>query len=168
VIILYKWLNWGFTGICWATAIHFLTRFLSNFTFITFDPHWKKFEKVPFLSEETVSNLGQQIKIGAKQASMSVWGWWAFDIFTLMASYMSPEAIAAQTCMRSIGLFAFMIPAGISGAASTLCGNSVGKENVEMVNLYYKMALFCSAAISCFLILVLWMFEESFIKIFTD
>ena len=99
---------------------------------------------------------------------MSVWGWWAFDILTLMASYMSPEAIAAQTCMRSIGLFAFMIPAGISGAASTLCGNSVGKENVEMVNLYYKMALFCSAAISCFLILLLWMFEESFIKIFTD
>ena len=41
VIILYKWLNWGFTGICWATSIHFLTRFLSNFTFITFDPHWK-------------------------------------------------------------------------------------------------------------------------------
>jgi hypothetical protein len=59
VLILYKWLNWGFTGICWATAMHFMTRFLSNFFFVYFDPHWDQFEKVAFFTEETTSNLGQ-------------------------------------------------------------------------------------------------------------
>jgi MATE family multidrug resistance protein len=99
---------------------------------------------------------------------MSVWGWWAFDIFTLMASYVSPEAIAAQTCLRSIGLFTFMIPAGISSAASTLCGNSVGKENEELVKLYYRTTLFCSFTVSLFTIFVMWLFQDNFINIFTD
>jgi hypothetical protein len=26
---------------------------------------------------------------------MGVWGWWAFDIFTLMASYLSVDEISA-------------------------------------------------------------------------
>jgi hypothetical protein len=26
---------------------------------------------------------------------MGVWGWWAFDIFTLMASYLTIEIVSA-------------------------------------------------------------------------
>lgn len=44
---------------------------------------------------------------------MGVWGWWAFDIFTLIASYIGSEIIAAQTILRSIGLITFMLPVGI-------------------------------------------------------
>jgi len=46
--------------------------------------------------------------------SMGIWGWWAFDIFTLIASYMAANVIAAQTILRSIGLLTFMLPVGIS------------------------------------------------------
>lgn len=58
--------------------------------------------------------------------AMGVWGWWAFDLFTLIASYMDKEVIAAQTFLRSIGLVTFMLPVGISQACGTLIGNAIG------------------------------------------
>jgi multidrug resistance protein, MATE family len=57
---------------------------------------------------------------------LGVWGWWAFDIFTLIASYMSVESIAAQTVLRNIALLFFMIPVGISQSTSLLVGNNIG------------------------------------------
>jgi Na+-driven multidrug efflux pump len=59
---------------------------------------------------------------------MLVWGWWAFEILAFMASYISPAALAAQSCMRAIGLFTFMVPSGFSRSATTLIGNAIGAE----------------------------------------
>ena len=63
--------------------------------------------------------------------AMGVWGWWAFDIFTLMASYLDSVVMAAQTILRSIGLITFMLPVGIMSACGTLIGNSIGKERAD-------------------------------------
>ena len=53
---------------------------------------------------------------------MGIWGWWAFDIFTLMASYLSITAVGAQTILRSLGLLTFMIPVGFAAASAILVG----------------------------------------------
>lgn len=57
---------------------------------------------------------------------LGVWSWWAFDIFTLMASYMSINDLAAQTVLRNIGLLTFMIPVGIAISSMILVGNMIG------------------------------------------
>jgi Na+-driven multidrug efflux pump len=62
---------------------------------------------------------------------MACWGWWAFEILTLMASYLNPEALAAQVCLRSLGLLTFMIPAGWSFATSIFFGNKLGEQNIQ-------------------------------------
>lgn len=49
--------------------------------------------------------------------AMGVWGWWAFDIFTLIASYMDTAVIAAQTILRTLGLITYMLPVGIMSAS---------------------------------------------------
>ncbi len=53
--------------------------------------------------------------------------WWAFDIFTLISSTMKRTDTAAQTILRSIGLFTFMIPIGLSSASNFLAGQYIGK-----------------------------------------
>lgn len=68
---------------------------------------------------------------------MGVWGWWAFDIFTLIASYMDTTAIAAQTILRTIGLITFMLPVGIMSSCSVLIGNSVGAGRGDNALIYY-------------------------------
>lgn len=73
--------------------------------------------------------------------AMGVWGWWAFDIFTLIASYMGPAVIAAQTILRAIGLMTFMLPVGIMSACGTLVGNAVGAGRPDHAIQYYKTCM---------------------------
>lgn len=77
--------------------------------------------------------------LGISAASLGVWSWWAFDIFTLIASYMSIEDLAAQTVLRNIGLLTFMIPVGLSTAAVILVGNMIGAKNIQGAVIYAKM-----------------------------
>ena len=61
---------------------------------------------------------------------LGIWSWWAFDVFTFISSYMSPEALAAQTILRNISLFFFMIPVGLSIPTAVLIGNNIGAMNI--------------------------------------
>ena len=72
---------------------------------------------------------------------MGVWGWWAFDLFTLMASYISTDVVGAQTIMRSIGLLAFMMPVGFSTGAGIYINNVLGEGKPKVAMQYYKVAM---------------------------
>jgi MATE family multidrug resistance protein len=72
---------------------------------------------------------------------MGVWGWWAFDIFTLIASYLSVTIIATQTILRSIGLVTFMLPVGIASASNTLTGNALGEGRADKAIRYYQTCM---------------------------
>jgi Na+-driven multidrug efflux pump len=69
---------------------------------------------------------------------MGVWGWWAFDIFTLMASYMNEDVIGAQTILRSVGLITYMLPLGIANSCSIMVGNAIGEGSEYKARLYYR------------------------------
>ena len=77
-------------------------------------------------SKESTVNLGHQFSLGVSGLFMGVWGWWAFDVFTLISSYLSVDIISAQTIMRTLGLLTFMIPVGFSVACGILVGRSIG------------------------------------------
>ena len=48
-----------------------------------------------------------------------------------MSSYLNEEAIAAQTCLRSLGLLTFMFPAGWANSTSIMIGNKLGEKNIK-------------------------------------
>lgn len=60
------------------------------------------------------ADLGPLAKIGWNTFLVQVMGWWAFDVFTQLAAFTGETNTAAQAIMRNIGLYTFMIPAGIS------------------------------------------------------
>ena len=79
--------------------------------------------------------------MGLMQLFMGVWGWWAFDIFTLICSYLAIEVISAQTVMRTLGLLTFMVPIGFSLASGILIGENIGNDNKRAIKHYYKVAM---------------------------
>ena len=87
---------------------------------------------------------------------MSVWGWWAFDIFTLMASYLSAEVTGAQTIMRSLGLISFMMPVGFATASFAFVGISVGKKKPKCAMQYYRLCMTAGVFISIIQIIALF------------
>jgi Na+-driven multidrug efflux pump len=61
-------------------------------------------------------------KQGWQSFLLKVMSWWAFDIFMLISSTMKKTDTAAQTILRSIVLFTYMIPVGLSSASNFLTG----------------------------------------------
>lgn len=100
--------------------------------------------------------------------AMGVWGWWAFDIFTLIASYMGPAIIAAQTSLRTLGLITFMLPVGIMSASGTLIGNSVGAGRADHAILYHNTAMKMGLALAVLMVLVLGFGNNLFVFMYTN
>jgi multidrug resistance protein, MATE family len=99
--------------------------------------------------------------------AMGIWSWWAFDVFTLLASYLSTEIMSAQTCMRSLGLLTYMIPVGFATAGNILISKSIGERDEFMLKHYFRVAMGLSVCVAMFQVFMLLMFEESFMGIFT-
>ena len=99
---------------------------------------------------------------------MSVWGWWAFDIFTLMATYLGGTVAAAQTIMRSIGLLTFMIPAGFAVACGILVGNSVGEKKPKLAMQFFRVSGASCIVITIIQIAIMYFTETGFHKMFTE
>lgn len=79
---------------------------------------------------------------------MGVWGWWAFEIFTFMATYLGETEAAAQTQMRSIGLLTFMLPVGYSSASAILTGNAIGAAKPKLAITFYKVCMLMAGFIT--------------------
>ena len=99
---------------------------------------------------------------------MGVWGWWAFDIFTLIATYMDTAIIAAQTILRTLGLITFMLPVGIMSACGTLIGNSVGAGKADHAIIYYETSMKMGVALAIVQVLVLLLGKDLFVLLFTN
>ena len=100
--------------------------------------------------------------------AMGVWGWWAFDIFTLIATYMDTAIIAAQTILRTLGLITFMLPVGIMSACGTLIGNSVGAGKADHAIIYYETSMKMGVALAIVQVLVLLLGKDLFVLLFTN
>ena len=98
---------------------------------------------------------------------MLVWGLWAFEILTFMASYLSPEALAAQSILRALGIFTFMIPVGFSKGTITLIGNALGAEKPALCNQYYKTSLVVATVMATVTVALLWLLEHQIISVFS-
>ena len=161
--------DWGFTGICWATALLFVAKFLAVQVYILCNRReLKTFEDVTFFSRETFSNLGPMIRVCTMSMFMGIWGWWAFDIFTFMATYLGETSAAAQSILRSLGLLTFMLPVGYSSAIQILGGNSIGAAKPNLAMQYYKVCMFMACIITIFQMSVLWFAQGPLISMYTN
>ena len=70
-------------------------RGLSALVCVRFGGSIPTFSDVHLFSKETVSNLKPILELGLKSVTMGVWAFWAFDLNTLIASYLGPKEVGA-------------------------------------------------------------------------
>jgi len=160
-------LDWGFDGVAIATSVHLFIRFVVSQIYLwTISELWE-FDDVSFFSKETFENLGYQFGLGMMTMLMGIWGWWAFDIFTLICSYLAIEVISAQTVMRSLGLLTFMIPVGVTTASAILIGQNIGKGDIGAIRHYYRFCMLCAVFLGLAQTLLLIPTRDYLINVFT-
>ena len=81
----------GFVGVCWATAFMFFLRGALSYACVRYGGRFPLFSEVNLFTKETVSNLSPILSLDLKAVSMSIWSAWAFDLFTLIASYLGTD-----------------------------------------------------------------------------
>ncbi len=100
--------------------------------------------------------------------SLSVWSWWAMDVFTLIASNMGDSNIlTAQHIMRNIVLLTFMIPVGIMISSQVMVGNNIGANKVATAKAYGVMCFKTAIIWALITVLLLILFKGPFTGLFS-
>jgi Na+-driven multidrug efflux pump len=94
-------------------------------------------------------------------------GWWAFDVFTQLAAFLTIADLAGQTILRNIGLFTYMIPVGLSFSANILVGNYIGKNKVVLAKKMSNLVMIITFIWSVSSMALVWYFEEGIITFYT-
>ena len=82
------------------------------------------------LHPDCFKNWKSQFILGVHAASLGIWAFIAFDMFSLIASYLSIAELAAQSILRNIGVLTYMVPFAIAQSSGILTGNMVGAKNL--------------------------------------
>lgn len=130
------------------------------------DPHIRQ-AFIPLSDSMSVFNLGDMVKIGINNVLLKVMGWWAFDIFTQMAAFLTENDTAAQTIMRNIGLFTYMVPVGLAVSINFFTGKYIGANQVILAK---KVAFLCNAVAlvwSVIQMIVVWVGRDYIIEFYT-
>ncbi|XP_068178792.1 multidrug and toxin extrusion protein 1-like isoform X2 [Antennarius striatus] len=75
--------------------------------------------------------------------------WWMFEIAAFLAGVISKTELGAQTILYELTVVAYMIPLGLSAAASVRVGNALGAGNPEQAKLSCRVLLICAFIIAC-------------------
>lgn len=118
---------------------------------------------------DSKTDLYYTYKVGFNSFLHKCMGWWAFDVFTQLASTLGQSKFTAgQTILRNIGLFTYMIPVGLSAASAYIIGNLVGRKDVQNARLSYFLCMSIAFVWSCLSMILVWTYEIPIHNIYTN
>ncbi|XP_077461425.1 multidrug and toxin extrusion protein 1-like [Stigmatopora argus] len=114
--------------------------------------YWKGLHKATWggWSVDCLREWGSFAKLAIPSMLMFCMEWWAFEVGGFLASQISEVELGAQTVMNQLTVISFMIPMGLSVAASVRVGHALGAGNHEQAKLSCKVSIiFTSIIASC-------------------
>ncbi|TNV79517.1 hypothetical protein FGO68_gene531 [Halteria grandinella] len=154
-----------------ASSAQFAVRYLVTVGYVKF---CGKFDgpdhQVSFTDPDSLRNWKSQFIFSLQCMSLSVWSWWAMDVFTIIAANIPdspPEIVNAQHIMRTMTLLTFMIPVGIVVSATILVGNNIGANKVKVGQAYALCCVKAAVMWAAMTILLLITFQDAFISRYT-
>ncbi|KAI9226580.1 MAG: mate-domain-containing protein [Piptocephalis tieghemiana] len=88
------------------------------------------------------------LRLGIPGVIMVCSEWWAFEVIALAASYLGTIPLAAQSVMLTTSSLFYMVPLGLSIAASTRIGHLLGEGRPAHAHLAAKCALLLASLLS--------------------
>jgi MATE family multidrug resistance protein len=80
---------------------------------------------------------------------------------------MATDVLAAQTILKDLAMIIYMIPSGLSLSTKILVGNYIGASKIKQVQFYTKLGLTLGFIWSIFSVLLINIFKNPLISIFT-
>ncbi|XP_041338790.1 multidrug and toxin extrusion protein 2-like [Pyrgilauda ruficollis] len=135
-------LKLGMVGSAWANMVSQYTQVILLVLYMW----WRKIHVKTWggWSRECLVNWGSFIWLAVPGMVMMCIEWWTFEIGSFLAGLISVVELGAQSVIYELACVAYMVPLGISVAASVRVGNALGAGNVQQAKTSCITALLCT------------------------
>uniref|UniRef100_A0A8C3QDW0 Multidrug and toxin extrusion protein n=1 Tax=Geospiza parvula TaxID=87175 RepID=A0A8C3QDW0_GEOPR len=135
-------LKLGMVGSAWANMVSQYTQAILLVLYMW----WRKIHVKTWggWSRECLVDWGSFIWLAVPGMVMMCIEWWTFEIGSFLAGLISVVELGAQSVIYELACVAYMVPLGISVAASVRVGNALGAGNVEQAKTSCITALLCT------------------------
>ena len=171
--LLWNWLlvfhlNLGFAGAAWAVVIsNNLQPIILALYIVFFAP--SNLQCWPGLDlRRAGQNWGPMVKLAIPGVLMTFSEWFAFDVLTIAAGYLSEPDLAAQSVLMTVVVLMYHIPFPISIAASTRFGNLIGYGSLDAARTAWKTHYLVFVCIGLFDVVLLTSCRDVIAAIFTS
>ncbi|KAJ9614571.1 hypothetical protein H2200_002708 [Cladophialophora chaetospira] len=171
--ILWNWLlvfhfDLGFAGAAWAVVITNNLQPIVLVLYIAFIAP-SNLQCWPGLDLRRASqNWGPMVKLAIPGVLMTFSEWFAFDVLTIAAGYLSEPDLAAQSVLMTVVVLMFHIPFPISIAASTRFGNLIGYGALDAARIAWRTYYLIFICIGTFDVILLTSCRHFIAAIFTS
>jgi len=144
------------TNITWI-----LNMILCDFT-IRYKKHYKEDpdfkHMIKFYDMSVFRDINVYLKIGIPNMLMLCCEWWIFEILTIFSGLLGVTQLATEVVIVNCITFIFMIPLGISYAASALTGNYLGEGKIDLAKKFAQMTVIFDIILTSIIVLLLGIF----------
>ena len=98
------------------------------------------------------------LKIGVPGMLMLCFEWWAFELLAIFTGLIGVKDLAAEVVIINIVTFIFMLPLGISYAASALTGVYLGERRIILAKRYATLTIVVDVILTSIIVALLGIF----------
>eukprot|EP01080_Neovahlkampfia_damariscottae_P008615 gene8615-562_t len=163
------WDGLGYIGAPIATSLGKLFGFLTFLSIILlFGLQKQTWFGIQFKEAISPKEMWKFLKIavpGMVQVCLELWG---FNLMTIPAMFLGETYLDGHSLIFTISGFSFMIPLGLSVAASVRVGNSIGEGNIRVAKISAFICISLGVFFMAFNALIILVFRNLIPRIFTS
>lgn len=154
-------------GAAIATAITYTSDFLILYFINSLNPNLVFSHKFFFFDKEAFKKVFEFLKFGIPAAFMCMMEWWAYEVISIYAGWLGVNELAATIIISQIFIIMFMNSLGITFAATSLVGNSLGSNLPNKAKRYTLVTILFGFICTCTLIFMLILFRNPVFRFMT-
>ena len=156
-MFIWKW-DMKEKGAAFATNLTWILNMLIADVIVRYKKDTDFKNMITFYDLSVFRDIGVYLKIGIPNMLMLCCEWWIFEILTIFSGLLGVTQLAAEVVIVNCITFIFMIPLGISYAASALTGNYLGEGKIDLAKKFASMTVIFDIIITSVIVLLLGIF----------
>ncbi|KAK0145900.1 Multidrug and toxin extrusion protein 1 [Merluccius polli] len=118
-------------------------------------------------SSDCMQDWGPFTRLAMSSMLMHCFAWWVYEAGGFLAGLIGEVELGAQAILYQLAAFVYMIPMGMSVAASVRVGNALGAGDTEQAKLSAKTSFVCTVIVASFVGVFLGVSKDVIGYIFT-
>jgi len=160
-------LQWRQVGAAIATNITYILNMIITDLWVRYKKDQDYQNMIFFYDSSCYKELGAYLRIGVMGMLMLCFEWWAFELLAIFTGLIGVKDLAAEVVIINMVTFIFMLPLGISYAASALTGNFLGENKVKVAKTFAALTVLLDVILTSIIVLVIGLETRSLSTLFT-